>query len=1052
MAANSKRNKLTAVTDADVSEVEQAFRRFDRNHTGVLMLGDLLDAGELVGGIQFPVSRFREADRGLRGYITLLEFARGVFPQVPSRDIARHFGTYLPAEEVRLLHRTFMDITDESGTLTATHVAQCGEKLAGLRFTADMYQRMPKQSPKFVTFLELLRYLFPKIHPDLIRRYTETVMSVKDVATLKPEFDKLDTDKSGQLSFDEIKGRSIQIGGMQLDKEQFQAMDLDQSGHVSFLELLEAMYPLISKWELQYVLNEYMANQDASNPEALRITTKARKQPPRNATRFTDTEFLYLHDIFSQLDKDGSGELSFKELSADPTLARIGFDLQMFRKIDKDRSGRVSIPEIVEFLYPNVPRRDIQRYFATELSYDMFHIIKKAFHDATKGTDRLTLAQIETLGGKIAGMTLTPKAFKKLRSPQGITFLQFLAVLFPNVPQPLLHRYTATSIPRSEFLQLRADFQALDRDGSGTLSLQEFNRSRQTSPRTGDMPTHADFLRSAGSGSSKTLGGMKFDVKVFNSIDRNKSGTITFAELLQAFYPNLPQPHLQFYIKLYSYLDQSKQHLRELVVQEGEARELMYKEEAYEYSKFWAEYATLPKPEIPRTLAALRWDLEAHERRHRTRLEVTQEKDFQLITERFSSNPRGRAVILARIVHGEALLEAHYKMEALFEEQARARISLRLDAEKSLKELMGLFGTATQAVEKTDRERTRIWHLLRDCLSMEKAQRFVLYASEREERKVYQLHRLQRQEMLRRWRLGNSFREELAVAVEISELWQRQIERRARIAYEELEERIALADREGIKFAQLRRKYTPVMTKAALTCAAPCEATCFCAFDCWIRWAQAPNDANRQRLCLFRLAHSGVGNTNIAFAMYAQPETFTAPATLFTYVMDRNGRELEAYTEIVRLADGEWHHLLWKVQSPADNEIELWLDSEKCNLRLLRCASPQSFAPLDDVACWGGAGVSGSVRFQIPGSFRNLRLYDIGAAQSSGDKSARAAPNPATATSPRVQLSVVPPADNAPVAPEDDPRVVPPQYTVSLRMSLPEPRLLSLRLLPVSLE
>eukprot|EP01063_Lacrimia_lanifica_P004186 TRINITY_DN12341_c0_g1_i1.p1 TRINITY_DN12341_c0_g1~~TRINITY_DN12341_c0_g1_i1.p1 ORF type:complete len:397 (+),score=141.46 TRINITY_DN12341_c0_g1_i1:96-1286(+) len=97
---------------------------------------------------------------------------------------------------------------------------------------------------------------------------------------------------------------------------------------------------------------------------------------------FNEEEYAKLWTVFNQLDDDGGGDLSMKEVSRIPELVGrkdLVIDRATFKRIDKDRSGTVDFIEMLRCLYPQWPSASIKAAIARCTS---------AIADTNKQTDR----------------------------------------------------------------------------------------------------------------------------------------------------------------------------------------------------------------------------------------------------------------------------------------------------------------------------------------------------------------------------------------------------------------------------------------------------------------------------------------------------------------------------------------------------------------------------------------------------------------------------------------------------------------------------------------
>eukprot|EP01006_Ploeotia_vitrea_P015809 TRINITY_DN46153_c0_g1_i1.p1 TRINITY_DN46153_c0_g1~~TRINITY_DN46153_c0_g1_i1.p1 ORF type:complete len:952 (+),score=37.04 TRINITY_DN46153_c0_g1_i1:31-2886(+) len=236
-----------------------------------------------------------------------------------------------------------------------------------------------------------------------------------------------------------------------------------------------------------------------------------------------------LWHCFNEADNNGDGMLSRDELlEAGERLGGYYFSLRKFAALDTNKTGRVALSAILEALFPRVPKYEIHRFFQRTLGSTEVLNLHDEFQTCTRGTGKLTVARLKTLKEEVAGYRFTVPMLQHF-DPIEIIFEQFLCGLFPRVPTELAHCYATTELLRSDFMRLKYGFEQADGDNSGLLSYEEFSKGQR----------HI------------LLGDVRVDKTLFRHFDKDKSGNISFQELLTTLYPMIPVWDLQHYTHLW---------------------------------------------------------------------------------------------------------------------------------------------------------------------------------------------------------------------------------------------------------------------------------------------------------------------------------------------------------------------------------------------------------------------------------------------------------------------------------------------------------------------
>ena len=261
----------------------------------------------------------------------------------------------------------------------------------------------------------------------------------------------------------------------------------------------------------------------------------AATSPRGTCTELNADEIIRLKNGLDAVDYQGSGELRWKDLMLlDEVVAGYRFTGEQFKAIDTQGLGVVRFTDIVKTWYPLMHARDVYRYCASHLKPEEVFHLKTAFDRITNAQGRLTLDHLHAAGYAIVGMRFSSRMYRThLANAAGLSFEQVLATLFPRIPAALVARYVRTELAEQELVLLRRDFDAVAADDGAVTA-----------------PDLAAALVVA-QGRARPLGGVPFDLRTFHIVDADGTGTVTFADVLRAFYPSIAPFDLQSFAQTY---------------------------------------------------------------------------------------------------------------------------------------------------------------------------------------------------------------------------------------------------------------------------------------------------------------------------------------------------------------------------------------------------------------------------------------------------------------------------------------------------------------------
>ena len=293
---------------------------------------------------------------------------------------------------------------------------------------------------------EFVQLMFPSAG-ELISQLKKNFATESDVAAA---FNSWDTNKDGQISFQELKS-AVAKAGQKMSDEQINALfvigDIDQNGEIDFDEFMRMMLPTTSD-----VVSKF---------RSIRKTVKD------------------VQTAFKQIDRNGDGSIDRNELVSALTSAGNNFTRQevdaIFDAADIDGNGEIDYEEFIALMCPSAS--DVIEKFRSK--YKNLNDVKSAFKrfdangDGALSKDELSRAMkssgdsytdievdaIFTLGDSDGDGEITLEEFIILMSPSASQVVQKIRKSFKNLND------------------VKEAFKKIDSNNDGLLSKQEMMQS-----------------------------------------------------------------------------------------------------------------------------------------------------------------------------------------------------------------------------------------------------------------------------------------------------------------------------------------------------------------------------------------------------------------------------------------------------------------------------------------------------------------------------------------------------------------------------------------------
>jgi Ca2+-binding EF-hand superfamily protein len=443
--------------------VEAAFKSFDANNDGAI------DSKELTAGLknsgvcltdQEIETIFAVADQDGDGQIDMGEFCQllgvggGSKASAPSAGgstsaaaiVAKFRGLYKTIDQVRSAFNQY-DV-DKDGSISKQELEQ-GMVKSG-QFTAQesklAFDLADSDGDGSIDISEFVQLMFPSAG-QLISNLKQNFASEADV---RAAFASWDSNKDGQISFDELKS-AVQRSGQKLTEEDINAIfvvgDIDQNGEIDLDEFMKMMMPSTSD-----VVSKF---------RSIRKTV----QDVQNA--------------FKQFDCNGDGAIDKAELTSALSSTGGNFTKQeidtIFMAADIDGNGEIDYEEFIALMCPSAS--DIVEKFRAK--YKNVNDVKSAFKRFDRNGDGALEKGELAAALKSSGESYTDvevNAIFSLGDVDGdgeITLEEFIALMSPSASS-VVQRISKSF---KNLNDVKAAFKKIDTDNDGLLSKQEIMAS-----------------------------------------------------------------------------------------------------------------------------------------------------------------------------------------------------------------------------------------------------------------------------------------------------------------------------------------------------------------------------------------------------------------------------------------------------------------------------------------------------------------------------------------------------------------------------------------------
>jgi calmodulin len=380
-----------------IEEVVSAFKSMDLNGDGALNKQELMEGMNSFGknfSQEEVANVFAMADINSDGEINYAEFVSMLFPAASSA-LAKFRSKHQSLKNAKEVFNSYDYDGDEEISYEEL-VAGMGGDYTANEINAVFAMGDTDQDGK-ISFLEFAKIMVPCTNEALAKFWK----CFNNVSSVRQAFQKLDIDKDGQISQQEII-QGMSSAGLKLSSSEIETLfilgDRDNNGQIDFSEFAQIMIPSAgeriaklkkcfrSRSEIEAAFHRFDTNKDGAisfnelksglSSSGIHFDDQEVETVFALADRDCDgevsmSEFVNLLSVscvsggavskffefcvkttFNAIDADGDGAVSFKELSS--ALRQSGFSDQeiqtLFALADHDRDGEISLNELLSAL------------------------------------------------------------------------------------------------------------------------------------------------------------------------------------------------------------------------------------------------------------------------------------------------------------------------------------------------------------------------------------------------------------------------------------------------------------------------------------------------------------------------------------------------------------------------------------------------------------------------------------------------------------------------------------------------------------------------------
>jgi len=349
-----------------VEEVVSAFKSMDLNGDGALNKQELMEGMNSFGKSfsQDEVNNvFAMADINSDGEINYTEFVAMLFPAASSA-LAKFRSKHQNLKNAKEVFNSY-DFDGDEEISYEELVAGMGGEYSANEINAVFAMGDTDQDGK-ISFLEFAKIMIPSTN-DALSKFWKCFNNVSNV---RQAFQKLDIDKDGQISQQEIM-QGMSSAGLKLSSSEIETLfilgDRDNNGQIDFSEFAMIMIPSAgeriaklkkcfrSRSEIEAAFHRFDANKDGA------ISFQELKSGLSNSgIHFDDQE---VETVFALADRDCDGEVSMSEFVDLLSVSSVSggavnkffeFCVEVaFNAIDANNDGAVSHQELSQVLRPS---------------------------------------------------------------------------------------------------------------------------------------------------------------------------------------------------------------------------------------------------------------------------------------------------------------------------------------------------------------------------------------------------------------------------------------------------------------------------------------------------------------------------------------------------------------------------------------------------------------------------------------------------------------------------------------------------------------------------